>query len=153
MELSLNLGIVPQNILLSVYYSLFFSHTSYASQVWSQDSKPLLKQLDMLDIFDATKICNISLVHGILNSNTPIDINMLFNLSFRPGTHYTRGSSINLLDKPAVRTSSFGTYSILYQCILTWNFFQSLFPSQDLSSLSIPKIKSICKDFLLNQYS
>jgi len=165
---------VPQNILLSVYYSLFFSHTSYASQVWSQaqniytnrilklqktavrlitfsdfneHSKPLLKQLDMLDIFDATKICNISLVHGILNSNTPIDINMLFNLSFRPGTHYTRGSSIT------VRTSSFGTYSILYQCILTWNFFQSLFPSQDLSSLSIPKIKSICKDFLLNQYS
>lgn len=104
---------VPLKILLSVYYSLFFSHTSYSSQVWclthnihtdrifklqkiairlitfadfNQPSKPLLKQLNLLDIFDTTKICNVTLVHQILNKTSPLDINSLFSLAFRPDT-------------------------------------------------------------------
>ena len=158
----------------------FFPHASYASQAWcqthntytdrvlklqktavrlitfsefNQPSKPLLKQLNLLDIFDSTNMSNITLVHQILNKISPVDLNSLFSLSFRPATHNTRGSSIKLLDKPLFRTSSFGINSILYQCILTWNFFQSLFPGQDLSSLSISKVKSLCKIFFINQYS
>jgi hypothetical protein len=167
---------VPRKTLISVYHALFLSHASYACQIWGQNinpnlnrivklqkacirlitfstyrhpSKPLLHQLGLLNLPDTINLYNISLIYQILNLLAPIDICNLFSLSYQPNTHLTRGSSKKLLKKPMV--TNFGIHSISFQSILIWNIFQNA-NSHDLSSISLSKLKTQFKHYLLSQY-
>jgi len=169
----------PLSVLLTVYHSLFFSHINYASQIWGQatspnisrvlqlqksavriitfsnfrqPSKPLLHQLGVLSISDNVKLQNILLVFQILHNFAPTNICNLFSLSHLNSGYPTRGSLLHLLNKPLVRTTSFGINSIRYQCILNWNFLQSVISQHDLVSLSYYKLKSMVKASLLASY-
>jgi len=151
-----------------LYHSLFFSHINYASQTWGQATSPNISRFlqlqksavriitfsnfGVLSISDNVKLQNILLVFQILHNFAPTNICNLFSLSHLNSGYPTRGSLLHLLNKPLVRTTSFGINSIRYQCILNWNFLQSVISQHDLVSLSYYKLKSMVKASLLASY-
>ena len=160
---------LPPSTLTTVYYALFHSHISYATQVWGQHlplnsrifklqktalrlmtfseynahSKPLFKSLGIPTISDLTFTLNTVLTYQTLNQLSPLELQNTFNFNYLPSSHVTRGLTSKLLSKPSVRTSSYGINSIRYQSLLHWNLLQSHFNSIDLTSIRMSKLKSL----------
>ena len=168
--------VCPRSILLTIYHSLFASHINYASQIWGQHSspnlsrvlklqksairlitfsgfrqpsKPLFHQLGVMSITDSIIVQNVLLTYKILNNLAPKNICDNFSLEYVDSGYPTRIFSLRLLKRPAIRTTSFGTNSIQYQCILNWNSLQTKFPEIDISSLSFNKLKALAKESIL----
>ena len=162
----------------SVYFSLFHSHLSYASEVWGQKlppnsrifilqkqamrhltfsnfdahSKPLFKQLNILTLSDLIFLSNASLIHQTINSITPLAIQHTFNLNQLPQTHVTRRQNAKHLTTPSVRTTKFGLNSVRFQAITNWNTLLMHFKDIDLTSVSKSKLKSLVSKFLMSSY-
>ena len=167
---------LPASTMISIYYALFHSHLSFASQIWGQNlpfnsriaklqksairlltfsnysahSKPLFKQANILPFSDLIFIQNIILTHQTLNGISPLDIQNSFNLTCLSDSHATRGQNAKLLIRPSVRTSIYGLKSIRYQSILNWNQLQLHFNNTDLSSISLARLKSQTHKLLLS---
>ena len=97
---------VSRDVLLSLYYALFHSHLSYATNVWALNanstkrilnlqkkavrlmtfsdfdahSLPLFTQLRMLSFHDFTKFTNIIFIFNLLNYNLPAPLYDTFHL-------------------------------------------------------------------------
>ena len=97
---------VSRDVLLSLYYALFHSHLSYATNVWALNanstkrilnlqkkavrlmtfsdfdahSLPLFTQLRMLSFHDFTKLTNIIFIFNLLNYNLPAPLYDIFHL-------------------------------------------------------------------------
>ena len=163
---------VPRSTLLCIYYSLFESHLRYACQTWAQNtnlntsrifklqkqscrfltfsnylsfSSPLFSQLKILKLNDLVKLLNVILVYEILNNLSPSILSEIYNLSYYPETHATRGKTLRLLARKQYKTTKYGINSIVYQSIIHWNDLQSLFPGSDLTQFS--------KQNLINHYT
>ena len=168
---------LPKSVLLTVYYAFFSAHATYSCQVWGQNlsnskilklqktalrlltfsdfkhpSKPIFHQLGILNIVDLVKLYNVCLVHQTLNNVSPSDTCSTLKLNYQQGHYSTRGSSIKLLKRPAVRTTRFGLNSVKYQCVLNWNTLQNTLTQYDLASLKFGKLKRTYKNLLLNRY-
>ena len=171
---------VPTKIALNVYHAIFSSHARYASQIWGLcdnsvthriltlqntamrlltfngprvSATPLYAELGILKFFDQVEIMNILYVHKYLNGNLPIDT--LETLKFCKIDHslQTRGNSIGLLKQPTVRTTYYGLHSFSKLSICQWNNLQKHFSCHCLSALKFSKLKSLSKNFYLNQYT
>ena len=170
---------VPMSTLIQIYYALFFSHLNYSCQIWGQTlnhnvervfilqkqclrlmtfsnfdapSSEIFSNLNLLKVHDLIKLCNVILVHQILNSECPSRVNSLFSLNFYQHNHNTRGNLINLLSRPSVRTFMYGTNSITYCSIVQRNNLQELFPQTPLTDFSKAKLNHIYQNSLASDY-
>ena len=137
---------VPLKTLISIYYSIFSSNLTYASQVWGQSLtqkikriknlqnkairiinfagfrdrvEPLYHQLKILKFMDIIKCSNLLIVHDSLNHKLPVNLNNLF--IFRKNIHNYNTRSSNMLSFPNANTTIYGIKSIEYQCVTMWN--------------------------------
>jgi hypothetical protein len=170
---------VPQPILVSVYHAIFSSHMRYACQVWGQNqstitrrilllqksairimsyasfrspSKPLFFQLRILNIFDLVKLLNMLFIHQSLNFEVPPHILVAFKFTKLPHNVNTRGKAIGLLSQCKVNTNNYGIFSVSFQAISCWNFFQCHFSNLDLASVSYRELKTRITDYYKQSY-
>ena len=129
-------------ICLFIYYSIFNSHLNYGSQIWGQKrdahSSPLFHNTRIFKVFDQIQYQNVLLLHKIINKKIPQSIGESFTLMSH--SHNTRIN--NPLVVPYSNTDSYGTYSIMNQCITAWNVYSEIFADKDLESLSNSVVKS-----------
>ena len=173
MTLVLNLSLA-RDVLLSLYYALFHSHLSYATNVWALNanstkrilnlqkkavrlmtfsdfdahSLPLFTQLRMLSFHDFTKFTNIIFIFNLLNYNLPAPLYDTFHLHDMTHLNLRRPcrAKTGLLRLPKVTTVRFGNHS------LTWNLLQQYINIDDLSTLSLKKLKYLAKFYFLSSY-
>ena len=170
---------VPLPILVSVYHAIFSSHMRYACQVWGQNqstitrrilllqksairimtyapfrspSKTLFYQLRILNIFDLVKLLNMLFVHQAFNFEVPPHILIAFKFTKLPHSVNTRGKAIGLLSQCKVNTSNYGIFSVSFQAISCWNFFQCHFSNLDLASISYRELKVRISDYFIQSY-
>ena len=171
---------VSRDVLLSLYYALFHSHLSYATNVWALNasstkrilnlqkkavrlmtfsdfdahSLPLFTQLRMLSFHDFTKFTNIIFTFNLLNYNLPAPLYDTFHL--HDMTHLNlrrpRRAKTGLLRLPKVTTVRFGNHSLSYQAVASWNLLQQYINIDDLSTLSLNKLKYLAKFYFLSSY-
>ena len=169
--------------LLSIYYSMFSSILTYASQVWglldnpalnkvesahkaalriitfsdfNAHTAPICQELKLLRLKEFIKLQNILLIHDFRNKNLPESFNDYFdkeNLSWAE----TRAES-QALTKVATATKyskiKYGRKSITHTSINIWNrFAKHVFPNVDMTALSRKKLKDIVTDYFLKMYT
>ena len=78
--------------------------------------------------FDQIQCHNVLFLHKILNNKVPESVCETFAIMLH--SHNTRSN--NQIIIPQIITKIFGTYSIKYQCINTWNHFSNIFTSKNL---------------------
>ena len=171
---------VPQNTLLSLYYSLFDSHISYCPQIWAQTqnsntnrilvlqkralriitfsdfnspSSPLFLRFHLINFIDSVKLLNIIFVYNVLNSSLPHSITNIFDFSFNIRDRHNPRLKQGSLKLPYCSTVSFGNRSIYYQSVLAWNLLQNFLPIENLSLISLSRLKYLCKFYFLSSYS
>ena len=137
---------VPENVLRSIYYSIFESHLSYCCTVWGQkgnrivdrlitlqnkalriltfsapreSSRPLYLQLKVLQFRQQVEMQNVLLVNSSLNKLTPLSLQNIFEFC-RNGHNHGLRNQLRLTQKN-VRTTKYGLNSIKSQCITAWN--------------------------------
>ena len=137
-----------RDTLLSVYYSLFYSHLIYGCPVWSLTTKANLYTINVLqkksiriinfsgynchtnDLFisndllkfdDIIKIERLKIVFDYIHQNLPTDLNNLFDLNVNINSHKTRNVASDGLFIPLIRTVSFGSKSLRYSAAVQWN--------------------------------
>ena len=109
---------------------------------------PLFYSLGILKLFDQIQCHNVLFLHKILNNKVPKSVCETFAIMLH--SHNTRSN--NQIIIPQINTNFFGTYSIKYQCINTWNHFSNIFTSKNLQGLSSLSLKLLIKNHLLNSY-
>ena len=171
---------VSKNVILSVYYALFHSHMSYASQVWglrqstltnrifnlqkravrimsfserNAHSNPIFLDLKILKFFDHVKLCNIIFLHRLLCNKLPLVFNDTFDIKFKANNLRPSRFKPGLLHLPKTNTVTFGTYSICYQAVSFWNHIQYLVSIDDISTLSMNHLKYLTKFVYFSSYS
>ena len=169
--------------LLSIYYSMFSSILTYASQVWGlldssalnkvesaqkaalriisfsdfrAHTAPICQELKLLRLNEFIKLQNILLIHDFRNNNLPASFSDYFdkeNLSWAE----TRAES-QALTKVAFASNynqiKYGRKSITHTSINIWNrFAKHVFPNLDMTALSRNKMKAIVTDHFLKTYT
>ena len=139
---------VSMKILISIYYSIFYSHILYGCSVWSMTTKTNLDIITVLqkkciriinhapfnshtnELFiknelvkleDIIKIEQLKLVFDFKNKNLPNDLQNLFQYNNEIHTHVTRNVKNEGLYVPQINTSSYGINSIRYCAPVIWN--------------------------------
>ena len=171
---------VSREILLTLYFSLFHSHLSYSVNSWAVNinqckrilnlqkkavrlitfsefdahSLPLFTQLRILSFNDFVKYSNIIFIFNLLNTNLPVPLHKTFDVNymtqicrFRP-----RRTKTGILRQPKVSTVRFGNHSLRYQSIVSWNILQNYIKVDNLSELSINRLKYLTKFYFLSSY-
>ena len=160
------------------YYALFHSHMSYCCQVWGQHKKtsasrvltlqkitfsnfwspssPIFLSQKVLPVFDYVKLPNVILIHQIKNKNLPMALLKTFDLeslAFNVRNHRPRRTKPGLLKLPIISTVFYGNHSVRYQCVVFWNLLQSFLNFDDLSRLSLNRLKYFVNFYFLSSYS
>ena len=170
---------VNSNTLRSVYYGIFSSIMTYASQVWGQISnkyinritrlqdkairiinfaafnesrEKLYKKMKILRFNDHIKLQNFLFAHDSFHKNLPVAFRDYFTLVSDNHDHFTRVASRKHFSLPKKRTSIYGIKSIMYQSTLSWNHFINQFEKDHLVRKSKYSCKSIITKHLLDAY-
>ena len=136
---------VPQHILILLYKSFIQSHIMYGIEVWGSScktylncillsqkmamraitfspirtsSKPLFKQLRIMDVYELHKLTICTFVFDLIKGNLPHDIVEYFQSIQHSYT--TRGKKDELLYLPKCKTS-YGQFSISFTGVKLWN--------------------------------
>ena len=146
--LSLIRHYVPKHTLISIYYSMFFSHLSYCCVVWGQQGSFLLNrinslqrasirimtfspiqsniqkkfsELKILKFQNLIKLYNCLFVFDFLQNNLPASYNSFFIKASDTHKYYTRITVNGNLHPSFFNTVKYGKLSIKHQCISHWN--------------------------------
>ena len=171
---------VSREVILSLYYSLFHSHLSYSTNAWAVNtnstkrilnlqkkavrlitfsefdahSLPLFTQLRILSFNDFVKFSNITFIFNLLNRNFPAPLYETFDVDdinqvdrYRP-----RRNKTGILRLPKVSTVRFGDHSLSYQSVVSWNILQHYINVDDLSTISLNRLKYLVKFYFLSSY-
>ena len=165
---------VNQNTLRTIYFGIFSSILTYGCQIWGQfvnnninriiklqdkviriinfayynaSRNPLYNNSKILKLCDNIKLINFMYVHDSLKGNLPLALNNNFIFSHNLHNYNTRGSILNKIVLPRVRTKVYGLKSINYESSLVWNNLVSKFGDKTLHL----KTKNYCKN-LITQY-
>ena len=141
---------VPKQTLISVYYSIFYSHLLYGCSVWTLTTLNHLKSITILqkicvrilnfslfnshtnELFadnnilkfkDIIQIEQIKLVFEFKNKNLPTELLDLFNLNSNVHSHFTRNVANEGLHVPQIYSTNFVEKSLRYSAVITWNDF------------------------------
>ena len=134
--------------LISVYYSIFYSHILYGCSVWSLTTLHNLKTISILQkkclrimnfspfnshtnnlflddkilkLEDIIKIQQMKLVFDFKNDNLPEDLSKMFTLNSDINSYNTRNAFNKGMYIHRVNTKTFGINSLKYTAPLTWN--------------------------------
>ena len=169
---------VPKDDLRTLYFAIFSSHLTYASQIWGQvtnsfnqkifklqsralriitfadfraDSNPIYRDLNILKLRDQIAIQNCLFVHDSLNNNSPSCFSDYFNLTRQIHPLHTRNASLGCLYPKDSNTTRFGLYSITNKCISIWNALSGVL-NTDLATFSRYQLKCRLFHFLKKDY-
>ena len=139
-----------KDTLISVYYSIFYSHLLYGCPVWSLSSKNNLQTISVLQkkclrimdfapfnshtnklffdnkilkLEDVIKSQILKLVFDFKHKNLPDELSNLFKLNSEINKYCTRNVSNEGLFIPKIKTKNFGLNSLKYAAPTTWNSF------------------------------
>ena len=139
---------VPSDTLKAIYFAIFNSHLNYGNQIWCQTKSEKTKQLarlqekviriinfklvhepisplfyktKTLNIYDQVTLNNCLFVFDQLNGNIPESFTDYFMKTQQIHNHNTRGAQRKHLYIPQIKTTLYGTNSIIYQSITAWN--------------------------------
>ena len=162
---------VSKTTLRNIYYGIFSSLLTYASQVWGQFQNknisrlqriqnrairiinfakydhpptPLYYNSRILKLSDHVKVENVVYVHNSLKECLPLPLKNTLDLIPDIQLPNTRGASLFKVSLPKVRTINYGIRSINYGAAAAWN---TSFPKKILYDQS----KSSCKRLLTNK--
>ena len=166
---------VSINTLRSIYFGIFSSLLTYASQVWAQfcnkhinrlqtiqnkairiinfsnfrDSvAPLYHKSGILKLTDHVKLQNFLFVHNTLRGNIPVPLRNSFQISADTYLYDTRAAGQHKLVLPKVRTQPYGLNSIKYCSAALWNYMISVFPHESFHLQST----NVCKKKITKHY-
>ena len=173
---------VTSESLRNIYFSIFSSLMTYASQIWGQfpnnhvkriqkiqnralriinfsnfdaSSTPLYYKSDILKFSDHVRLQNFLHVHRDLKENSlPLSLRNNFKL-ISDVTEYppTRMASTCKLFLPIVRTVNYGINSITYRSVCDWNSFTNSDPSIEFHKLSKFICKKHIKNYIMSTYN
>ena len=109
---------------------------------------PLFRQQQLNTISELVFIANIKLVHQALNNLLPAALSNVLRLQYVTNNILTRAQTDRLLERFEVRTSTFGIFSISYQCIINWNELQNFNSPAFLTNLSYSQLRKKTLEFL-----
>ena len=144
----------PREVCLNVYYSIFYSHLIYGSNIWGLTSEsniekieklqekcakiitfsnfncdpdPVLSELELCRVRDVITIQQLKLAYEFCNGLLPSDLNSLFNYSRdTQTTNLTLNSHTNNhLSLPTIHSVNSGNLSLRFRCSQLWNTFMS----------------------------
>ena len=168
----------PIKVLLSLYYSLFYSCILYGCLVWQFSSQtnlnrliklqkkclrlltfspydahtnPLFSNLKILKIEDIFKYQTLKLLHEYSSSKLPQALMKLFKPVKDTHQRETRSNTKNLLYVPSINTVRFGVNSISYNGPKLWN--DHIKSCKELLTVKTPdSLKKYLKSFFLQSY-
>ena len=169
---------VNHNTLKMVYYSIFESHTNYANIVWGQNidssnrlfliqkkvlrimhftdrishSDPLFSASKIIKIYDKVSIDNCVFISKSLSNDLPSIFGNWFIFSSFFHDHSLRSSKLGILKIPSFKTRSHGRMSFRINSIYTWNNLQRVLKDKLIFSLKPNKVKTILRNYYINQY-
>ena len=155
---------------LNVYYSLFYSHLIYGSNIWGLTSdtniekieklqnkcariltfsnfncnpEPVINELGLCRVRDVITIQQLKLAYEFCNNLLPSDLCNLFTYSRdTQTTNLTLTSNImNHLRLPIIHNVNSGDLSLRYRCAKLWNDFMST--KVIIKGTSVPIISQI----------
>ena len=173
---------VDKKTLLSLYFSLFHSHLSYAALIWGQrqsiharrvlilqkqalrimtfsdfraHTSPIFLDYKLLSFFDFIKYLNIIFIFKIFNRMLPRPLleNLQITRLNDVVRHEVMRCKSGLLKLPQVKTVTYGNYSILYQSFLAWNELQNFLTFDDMSALAFDQLKDLIRMYFLSTYA
>ena len=127
--------------MLSVYYSIFYSHLTYACQVWSlttqhnidaikilqkkclriinfapynSHSNILFRNDKLLKSRDIIKLEQMKIIFEFKSNSLSLDLNNLFQENKKINCHFTRNVTKEGLCIPQIRTKTYGSKSLKY---------------------------------------
>ena len=139
---------LPTKILISVYYSIFYSHIIYGCSVWAMTTKinldiitvlqkkciriinfadfnshtnELYDKNQLLKLDDIIKIEQLKLVFNFKDKKLPKDLLNLFQLNSEIHSHITRNVKNEGIHIPQINTSTYGNKSIRFSAPVLWN--------------------------------
>ena len=166
----------PKYLLKTIYYSLFNCHLIYACQVWGHEKSALFRKienlqdkalriinflpnncpisgtyekLNILKLRDFIRLQNALFVKKCLEGEIPSPFKNFFEKS--QIIHETRTSIKNCVTVPVVETETYGTNSIKFQAINTWNELQQT-TNVDLTELEYAEAKQKITEHLMSTY-
>ena len=169
---------LPKEVLVSVYYALFYSHLNYCTQIWGQPVSnlisritnlqnravrimsfadyhapvnPLYRDLKLIKFKDLVHLKNVLLVHSVFHQSLPKALLKTFNIGFSHA-YRTRACTRGLINSYSKNTTSFGINSVKNQCILSWNHSHKLLPGIRFIDLTAAKLKSDLKSRFIVTY-
>ena len=92
-------------------------------------------------------------MYNLLNENLPTPLYDTFDLVdiTRVESRPQRTKS-GLLRFPKVSTVRFGNYSLTYQSVASWNLLQNYLDVDNMSNLSLGRLKYLIKFYFLSSY-
>ena len=112
----------------------------------------LYKDLKILKFKDLLHLQNCLFVLQIEQNQTPAKSFATLKHFGDNHNYQTRASTKRILDNPLYKTSTYGTHSAKYHCILDWNQFKRIFPNLSETDHTYSKVKSLIKRYFLNKY-
>ena len=170
---------IPKETLTSVYYSIFYSHMTYACQVWSLTTKHNLDIINILQkkclriinfaafnshtngLFyrdkilkfeDVIKLEQMKIIFEFKTKCLPSDLSHLFHENKDINCHATRNVSKGGFFIPQIRTKTFGKKSLKYSAPVLWN--EHLKTEDRLNTFTkIGPFKKYIKNFYISSYN
>ena len=170
---------VPENILRTIYFSIFSSMLTYGSLIWGQHKNlgiqrimklqdksiriinfsnyqdntcKIYKSSQILKLRDNIILQNFLYVHDSLNGKLPRALNNNFVYINDQHDYNTRIACQFQVKTPKVNTQAYGINSISFQSTHTWNFFQNKFPGKKLHRSPRFFCKKLITNYFLNTY-
>ena len=170
--------LTPKSTLISIYYSLFYSHLTYGCSVWSltsQKNSDILNILqkkciriitfsnydchtnalfidnNLLKLNDVIESSYIKLMFNFTTNKLPAELCDMFQYSDSKHSHNTRTSFNQGFFIPSINTTSFGNKSLRYKTPLVWNNLINTHPGL-LNCSSVPVLKNKLKNHYITSY-
>ena len=164
--------------LRSVYFAIFSSHLSYASEIWGQPKNinsekifrlqnralriidfanfqdnvnPIYKSNNVLKLEDHIKIQNCLFVFDYYSGRLPQCFNGYFTKINEVHSIETISSKLGCLYTPRFATTRYGLNSITRKCIVNWNFFAKHF-NNDLLTYKRNEFKHKLEGYFFSTY-
>ena len=127
---------------------LLISFTSFDAH-----TLPKFAKLHIIKFPDLISFCNCLFIYKHFLSKSPSVFSNIFILASHTHEQNTRSASQGLLTKPSFSTSKYGINAFAASAIKSWNFFQKMFPNNNLCQLSYFQLKLLIKNHFFNSYN
>ena len=169
---------ILKQTLLSVYHSIFYSHLTYACQVWSLTTQHNIDTIKILQknvriinlapfnhhtniLFNSDKLLKfqdiikfeeMKLVFEFKTNTLPLDLNNLYQENKEINCYLVRSVAKKGLYIPQIRTKSYGSQSLKYSAAVLWNNHRK-YDDRINTFTNLKTFKKHLKKFYLSLYN